>query len=221
MHLQRGPNEALEKKASAPALRSSGSGGFSRPPPPSPRGSWSLAQLLAPRQPQPAPHPRPVLRPAPFFAPAHEKGPVSWPSTTRSSSPSSILLCGSESRSLTQKQRDKLRSFHRGCVRSMCLINMWHVQEHRITAQELKDRLGVRSFETHLVRTAASVARACAEHALEPAPTPKLAARGGVGQEMTYGRSIPDRGSALSGIGRGGVPRSKGRGRAGRASGGR
>jgi hypothetical protein len=46
----------------------------------------------------------------------------------------SIPLCGSGSWAATQKFRDKLQSFHRRCVRSMCLINMWHVQEHRITA---------------------------------------------------------------------------------------
>ena len=64
----------------------------------------------------------------------------------------SVLLYGCESWSLTQRLRDKLRSFHRACVRSMCRINMWHVQHYRITAQDLEHRLGVRSFETYLVR---------------------------------------------------------------------
>jgi hypothetical protein len=64
----------------------------------------------------------------------------------------SILLYGSESWALTKKHRDKLRGFHRKCVRSMCCISMWHVQEHRITAQQLEDRLGVQSLETYLVR---------------------------------------------------------------------
>ena len=36
----------------------------------------------------------------------------------------SVLLYGCESWSLTQRLRDKLRSFHRACVRSMCRINM-------------------------------------------------------------------------------------------------
>jgi hypothetical protein len=35
---------------------------------------------------------------------------------------------------------------------SMCRINTWHVQHYRITAQDLELRLGVRSFETYLVR---------------------------------------------------------------------
>jgi hypothetical protein len=39
----------------------------------------------------------------------------------------SIVLCGSESRALTQKHRDKPRGLNRRCVRSMCHINMWHV----------------------------------------------------------------------------------------------
>jgi hypothetical protein len=29
---------------------------------------------------------------------------------------------------------------------------MWHVQEYRITAQVLEQRLGISSFETYLVR---------------------------------------------------------------------
>jgi hypothetical protein len=34
----------------------------------------------------------------------------------------------------------------------MCRISMWHVQEYRITAQKLEDRLGVQSLGTYLVR---------------------------------------------------------------------
>jgi hypothetical protein len=49
----------------------------------------------------------------------------------------SILLFGCESRSLTQRVRDKLQTFHRGYVRDMCRLNMWHVQQYRITAQHL------------------------------------------------------------------------------------
>jgi hypothetical protein len=64
----------------------------------------------------------------------------------------SVLLYGCKSWSLTQRLRDKLRSFHRACARSMCRINMWHVQHYRITAQDLEHRLGVRSFGTYLVR---------------------------------------------------------------------
>jgi hypothetical protein len=37
-------------------------------------------------------------------------------------------------------------------VRSMCRTSMWHVQEYRITAQKLEDRLGVQSLGTYLVR---------------------------------------------------------------------
>jgi hypothetical protein len=45
--------------------------------------------------------------------------------------------------------------------------------------------------------------------------TPRVG--GGGGQELTYGRSIYPRGSALSRSGRSGVPRTRGGGRAGRA----
>jgi hypothetical protein len=44
----------------------------------------------------------------------------------------SILLFGCESWSLTQRLRDKLQTFHRGCVRDMCRLNMWHVQQYCI-----------------------------------------------------------------------------------------
>ena len=64
----------------------------------------------------------------------------------------SVLLYGSESWALTQRLRNKLRGFYRRCVRSMCRVNMWHVQEYRITAQALEQRLGISSFETYLVR---------------------------------------------------------------------
>jgi hypothetical protein len=58
----------------------------------------------------------------------------------------SILLYGSGPWALTKKHRDNLRGPRRKCVRSMCLITMWHVQEYRITAQALEDRLGVQSL---------------------------------------------------------------------------
>jgi hypothetical protein len=34
----------------------------------------------------------------------------------------------------------------------MCRINMWHVQEYHITAQEQEQQLSISSFETYLVQ---------------------------------------------------------------------
>jgi hypothetical protein len=107
----------------------------------------------------------------------------------------SILLFGCESWSLTQRLRNKLRTFHRGCVRDMCLLNMWHVQQYRITAQDLEKRLGIRSFETYLVRRRLrwlGHVRRMPWHRLPRklltswVCSPRMAG----GQEMTYGRSI-------------------------------
>jgi hypothetical protein len=60
-----------------------------------------------------------------------------------------LRLCGSWS--LTERLRnDQLRTFHRRCVRDMCPLNIWHVQQHRITAQDLEmKRLDICSFETY------------------------------------------------------------------------
>jgi hypothetical protein len=57
----------------------------------------------------------------------------------------SVLLYGSDRVMGTDSAaiRNKLRGFHRKCVRSMCHVidNMWHVQEYHITAQALEQRL--------------------------------------------------------------------------------
>ena len=50
----------------------------------------------------------------------------------------SILLFGCESWSLTERLRNQLRTFHRRCVRDMCRLSMWHVQQYRITARYAK-----------------------------------------------------------------------------------
>jgi len=107
----------------------------------------------------------------------------------------SVLLYGCESWSLTQRLRDKLRSFHRRCVRSMCRISMWHVQHYHITAQDLEHRLGVRSFETYLVRRRLRWLGHVRRMPWDRLPRKLLTAwvaepRVPGGQEMTYGRSI-------------------------------
>ena len=107
----------------------------------------------------------------------------------------SVLLYGSEPWALTQRLRDKLRGFHRSCVRRMCRVNMWHVQEYRITAQALEQRLGISSFETYLVRRRLrwlGHVRRMPWHRLPRKLLTSWVAEPRVpgGQQMTYGRSI-------------------------------
>jgi hypothetical protein len=76
----------------------------------------------------------------------------------------SILLYGCESWSLTERLRNQLRTFHRRCVRDMCRLNMWHVQQYRITAQDLElgEAVGYPLLRDLPGATTASVAWACA-----------------------------------------------------------
>jgi hypothetical protein len=92
-----------------------------------------------------------------------EGGSVQLPCTVQ------MLLFGCESWSLTQRLRDKLRTFHRGCVRDMCRLNMWHVQQYRITAHRTW-WYGWASDPSRPTCGAAAtpVAWACATHVLAP-----------------------------------------------------
>jgi hypothetical protein len=79
----------------------------------------------------------------------------------------SILLFGCESWSLTQRLRNKLRTFHRGCVRDMCLLNMWHVARAAVPhhGAGLGEAVGYPLLRDPPGATTASVAWACATHA--------------------------------------------------------
>jgi hypothetical protein len=61
-----------------------------------------------------------------------------------------VLLFGSETWALSQKQRDKLNSFHTKRVRSMLGINMFHVKEHHIKNEDVLSRFGVPDLSTIL-----------------------------------------------------------------------
>ena len=72
---------------------------------------------------------------------------------------------------------------------------MWHVQEYRITAQALEQRLGISSFETYLVRRRLrwlGHVRRMPWHRLPRKLLTSWVAEPRVpgGQQMTYGRSI-------------------------------
>jgi hypothetical protein len=63
-----------------------------------------------------------------------------------------ILFYSSECWCLRESELQELHSFHQDCVRTMCRISMWHVEQYSITNQELLDRLGLQTMDTYLAR---------------------------------------------------------------------
>ena len=63
-----------------------------------------------------------------------------------------ILLYGSESWSLTEFLFDKLRAFHARCTRAMCRVNRWHTHKHRITTDELLERLDLKHIDSYVTK---------------------------------------------------------------------
>ena len=51
-----------------------------------------------------------------------------------------LLLCGSESWSLTQELKRRLQTFHNRFVQMMCRVTLWHMKEFHISQQELESR---------------------------------------------------------------------------------
>ena len=64
----------------------------------------------------------------------------------------SILLYGCETWSLPKHVLNRLQLFHNNCVRAMCRVSMWHVQEHRITLVNLESRLKLQPFQSYLAK---------------------------------------------------------------------
>lgn len=75
----------------------------------------------------------------------------------------SILLYGSESWCLREDLFQRLRVFFNSCVRQMCRVTRAHVWRHRITTEDLLERLNLFSFDEYynsrLLRWAGHVAR--------------------------------------------------------------
>lgn len=63
-----------------------------------------------------------------------------------------ILLYGSECWCMTESLLRKIRSFYHGCIRSMCRVNRKHTFLHRISTDELLERVGLESIETYIYR---------------------------------------------------------------------
>ena len=64
----------------------------------------------------------------------------------------SILLYGCESWCLTEKLYNKLRTFHRRCVRSMCRVTRKHTRAHNISTIELLRRTGLEPIDIVVTR---------------------------------------------------------------------
>ena len=63
-----------------------------------------------------------------------------------------VLLYSSECWSLREEELRLLRTFHRDCVRTMCRVSMWHVEQYRITTEQLLGRIGLESMDTYFAR---------------------------------------------------------------------
>ena len=63
-----------------------------------------------------------------------------------------ILLYGSESWCLTEFLFDKLRAFHARCTRAMCRVNRRHTRKHRITTDELLERLELKHIDSYVTK---------------------------------------------------------------------
>ena len=61
-----------------------------------------------------------------------------------------ILLYACESWSLTEKLFHLLRLFHARCIRAMCRVNRLHTRLHRISTEELLNRLGLKSIDAYV-----------------------------------------------------------------------
>ena len=63
-----------------------------------------------------------------------------------------ILLYGAECWSLTEHLFRKLRTFHHRCLRAMCRVTRRQTRDHRISNNELMNRLSVKSVDTYIYR---------------------------------------------------------------------
>ena len=62
----------------------------------------------------------------------------------------SILFCGCECRSLTEKLLDRLRVFRNRCIRAMCRVSREHTWEHWISSAEFRALIGLHPIEFYI-----------------------------------------------------------------------
>ena len=106
-----------------------------------------------------------------------------------------ILLYACESWCLTEKLLNHLRCFHARCVRSMCRVNRWHTRKHRISTDELLQRLGLKTIDAYLSERQLQWAGHVSRMPFERLPRKMLSSwtifKRPVGcPEFTYGRGL-------------------------------
>ena len=106
-----------------------------------------------------------------------------------------VLLFGCESWCLTADLVGTLASWHHARLREMCRVTMHQVWIHRITTDELYERIGVKNIECYIrartLRWVGHVARMDKTRLPRRLLTAWVAnSRPNGGTEMTYGRSL-------------------------------
>ena len=87
-----------------------------------------------------------------------------------------VLLYGSESWALTATHQQKLASFHRRCLRSMCHTNLFKTRVHRVTTAALLERAGLEPLIFYLDRRMITWAGKVARMSMDRVPRRMLTA---------------------------------------------
>ena len=107
----------------------------------------------------------------------------------------SILLYGAESWCLTEILLNRIRNFHRYCLRTMCRVNRKHVFRHRISTNQLLERLGIKPIVNYVSRRQLSWLGHVARMPIDRLPRKLLSSwvrcrRPRGCPEFTYGRGV-------------------------------
>ena len=106
-----------------------------------------------------------------------------------------ILLYGAESWCLTEILFNRIRKFHHYCLRTMCRINRKHVYKHRISNEQLLERLDIKPIDNYISRRQLSWLGHVARMPINRLPRKLLSSwvrcpRPRGCPEFTYGRSV-------------------------------
>ena len=63
-----------------------------------------------------------------------------------------VLLYGAESWCLTESLWRELSCFHHQCIRAMCRLNRKHAREHRISSDDLMNRLNIKPIHSYVTK---------------------------------------------------------------------
>ena len=106
-----------------------------------------------------------------------------------------ILLYGSESWCLTEVLFHRLRLFHNQCVRAMKRVNRTHSRQHRISDEDLRRQMGVRTIDEYITRRQLSWAGTVARMSFDRLPRKMLSSwvftpRPPGAPQFTYARGL-------------------------------